>query len=101
MASAMGLHYAGERMAEWALKEGGIAGGIGVVLGAVMGWPHEVHERVSKFSSLSITSYENLWHHGSFDEVVTAGIVGAGLMGLVLGALGLAIFRKRKPKTLG
>jgi hypothetical protein len=96
---AMGLHYAGERMAEWALKEGGIAGAIGVVLGAVIGWPREVHETIGNLSSLTITSYENFWRHGSFEEVVTLGIVGAGLMGVVFAALALAIFRKRKPQT--
>jgi hypothetical protein len=96
----MGMHAAGERMVEWSLKEGGIGGAIGVVLGAFLGWPHEVREAVGN-SSLTLTSYENFWHHGSFEEVLTLGIVAAGLMGVVFAAVGLAIFRKRKPKTDG
>lgn len=90
MLRAMSVGHAGEVMAHHAVVEGGAGGILGLVLGAVLGWPHDVLQPIGNGPQM-FTTYQNFWTHGKYSDVFDAGLFGAGMVAIIGGALGLAL----------
>jgi hypothetical protein len=91
----MAMGHAGELGFEWAVKEGGVAGAVGAVVGAIAGWPHQ-HLHALGTTGLHTATWSNAFTSSAhFAHVVEAGLLGGGVVAAVFGVAGAAAFGKK------
>jgi Na+/H+ antiporter NhaC len=80
------MGHAGERGLEWAVTEGGVAGVVGAIIGAICGWPQKSYEPIGT-SGLTLTTYHNAFSHGDLMKVLETGLFAAGVIAVVIAVL--------------
>jgi hypothetical protein len=95
MLAGMAMGHAGELGFEWAVKEGGVAGAVGALVGAIAGWPHQ-HLHAVGATTLHTSTWSNAFTSGAeFAHVVEAGLFGGAVIAVLFGVAGAALFGKK------
>lgn len=100
----MSMGHMGERMFDYAKET--CAGGalLGLVIGAIVGWPRSRTEY--SIGSIKVTTYHNAFTDGEFGHVLEVGIFATGVITVLLAGLGYALVQaynssKGKPTPAG
>jgi hypothetical protein len=95
----MAMGHAGEIGFHWAVKEGGVGGAVGAVLGAAAGWPHSATHALGS-GGLHTTTWHNAFTSSAdFGRVVEAGLAGGAAVAVGIAALVAAVAAVRTTKS--